>query len=248
MTATGKAFSVVSRRPAEPRENRLLASLLSSDYESLEPHLEFVHLTAGAVLHGPHSRTSYCYFLGDTLVSLLSTTEHGLSVAAGLVGVEGVTGVVAAILDPRLLPHRTLVLVAGNATRIPRETLRLWAGRNTSLRRPFLRFAHAMFVQLVQTSACNRFHDTKERLARVLLLVQDRSKGRILPFTQESLAGLVGTDRVSVTRAAQDMRRANLIGYSRGKLTILDRQGLESTACECYGIIGSAYKDMLSPQ
>jgi CRP-like cAMP-binding protein len=247
MTATSKAFSVVNRLP-DPCENMLLASLLNSDYESLKPHLEAVRLSAGAVLYGAHSRTSYCYFLGDALVSILSTTEHGLSVAAGLVGGEGVTGVVAAILDPRLLPHRTVVQVAGNATRIPSEALRLWCVRNSGLRRPFLRYAHAMFVQLVQTSACNRFHDTKERLARVLLLVEDRMKGRTLPLTQESLAGLLGTDRVSVTRAARDMRRASLISYSRGKLSILDRQGLESAACECYSIIGSAYNDMFCPQ
>jgi CRP-like cAMP-binding protein len=242
--ATRKAFSLMSRQLPDPSENRLLSSLLSSDFESLKPHLEVVRLSAGDLLYEEFSPISYCYFLGDTLVSLVSTTEDGLSVAAGLVGVEGLMGV-AAILDPRMLPHRTVVLVAGNASRIPSDALRHWCGRNSGLRRPFLRYAHAMFVQLVQTSACNRFHETKERLARVLLLVQDRLKTQALPFTQERLAGLLGTDRVSVTRAAQSMRRDNLIAYSRGKVTILNRKGLESAACECYSIIGSAYDDML---
>lgn len=246
MTASRTALRPLSVRVSDHRKNRLLSSLLSSDYESLEPHLEVVRLSAGDVLYETHSqKASHCYFLGDALVSILSTTEHGLSVAAGLVGAEGMTGVVAAILDPRLLPHRTVVLIAGSASRITSETLKLWCKRNTSLRQPFLRYAHAMFVQLVQTSACNRFHSTKERLARVLLLVQDRLKEHALPFTQERLAGLLGTDRASVTRAAQHMRQAQLIDYSRGKVTVLDRKGLKAESCECYGVIGSAYDGIL---
>jgi len=247
MTGSRRALNPLSLNLYDHRENRLLAGLLSSDYLTLEPHLEVVKLSKGDVLYESFAPVTHCYFLGDTLVSLLSTTEDGLSVSAGVVGGEGMMGVVGAMLDPRLLCHRTVVMVTGSASRITSEALKHWIGRNTSLRRPFLRFAHAMFVQLVQTSACNRFHDTKERLARVLLLVQDRLKARELPFTQERLACLVGTDRVSVTRAAQEMRRAKLIGYSRGQVTILNRQELESAACECYGIIGSAYDDLRCP-
>jgi CRP-like cAMP-binding protein len=207
--------------------------------------MEVVRLSARQVLYEGFSPNSHCHFLGDTLASLVSTTEDGLVVAAGIVGDEGLLGF-AAILDPRLLPHRTVVLVAGDAIRIPGEPLRLWCGRNSSLRRPILSYAHAMFRQLVQTSACNRFHDTKQRLARSAARA-DRLKAPALPFTQESLAELIGTDRVSVTRAAQALRRSRLIDYSRGKVTILNRKRLESVTCECYGIIRSAYDDLLNP-
>jgi CRP-like cAMP-binding protein len=226
-------------------ENRLLSSLSGTDYATLEPHLRSLRLDAGQVLHEAHSPFSHCYFLEDTVVSLMSLTEKGSSVAVGIVGVEGVIGA-AALLDPNLTTHRSVVLVTGTTRIIPVEILRHWCARNSTLRRPFIEYAGAMFMQIVQTSACNRFHDTLQRLTRVLLIVQDRLIADRLPFTHEGLADALGTDRVSVTRAARSLKSADLIDYGRGQVTILDRKGLESAACECYGVIKAAYDDLLN--
>lgn len=225
-------------------ENRLLSSLSRKDYETLEPHLRSLQLNAGQILHEAHSPMSHCFFLEDTVVSLTSLTEKGSSVAVGMVGVEGVIGA-AALLDPHLTTHRSVVLVTGTTRVISVEILRHWCARNSTLRLPFIGFARAMFMQIVQTSACNRFHDTLQRLTRVLLIVQDRLNVDRLPFTHESLADALGTDRVSVTRAARSLKSAGLIEYGRGQVLILDRKGLESAACECYGVIKAAYADLL---
>lgn len=226
-------------------ENRLLSSLSRKDYETLEPHLRTLQLTAGQVLHEANSQFSHCYFLENTVVALTSLTEKGSSVAVGMVGVEGVIGA-AAVLDPHLTTPRSVVLVTGTTRIIPVDILRLWCARNSTLRRPLIEYAGAMFMQIVQTSACNRFHDTIQRLTRVLLIVQDRLKLDSVPFTHEGLADALGTDRVSVTRAARSLKSAGLIEYGRGQVIILDRKGLESAACECYGVIRAAYDDLLN--
>lgn len=225
--------------------NRLLSSLTRRDYETLEPHLRSLQFSAGHVLHESHTPVSHCYFLETTVVSLTSLTEKGSSVAVGMVGVEGVIGA-AAVIDPHLATHRSVALVSGTARSIPVEMLRHWCARNSSLRRPFIEYAGAMFMQVVQTSACNRFHNTLQRLIRVLLIVQDRLNVDRLPFTHESLAEALGTDRASVTRAARGLKAGGLIDYGRGQVTILDRKELESAACECYGIIKTAYSDLLT--
>src|SRR4030095_1117873 len=214
------------RRPAgNASGNILLSSLSRREYETLEPHLTTLRLSCGQVLYEAFSPISHCYFLDDTLVSLVSVTEKGSSVAAAMAGVEALMGA-AALLDSRLLSYQAVVLVTGGARQIPVEILRHGCGRHSALRQPILKYAHAMFTQVVQTSACNRFHTTKQRLTRVLLIVQDRLNADMLPFTQESLAELLGTDRGSVTRAARGLKEAGLIGYTRGQVTVVDRKGL----------------------
>ena len=108
-----------------------------------------------------------------------------------------------------------------------------------------MRFAHAIFSQVVQTAACNRFHLTEQRLARWFLLARDRLEGDILTFTHESLAHMVGTDRVSITRASQKLKAQGLVRYSRGKTTILDHHGLEAASCECYDVIKNGYDELI---
>jgi CRP-like cAMP-binding protein len=234
-----------SKERVDPSENRLLSSLSRHDYDTLEPHLKSLQLSSGQVLQEAPSLISHCYFLENTVVSFMSLTEKGSSVAVGMVGVEGVVGA-AAVLNPHLMPHRAVVLVTGSARSIPIEILRQWCTRNSTLRQPFISYAHAMFTQVVQTSACNRFHDTTQRLTRILLLVQDRLFADTLPFTHESLSEVLGTDRASVTRAARSLKDAGLIDYGRGRVTILDRKGLESDGCECYGVIEAVYDGLLN--
>lgn len=234
-----------SKEKVDAFENRLLSQLSREDYATLEPHLKTLQLSSGQVLQEGLSPISHCYFLENTLVAFTSLTEKGSSVAVAMVGVEGVVGA-AALLDPHLMAHRGVVLVTGKARSVPVEILRHWWTRHSTLRQPMVRYVHAMFTQVVQTSACNRFHGTLQRLIRVLLIVQDRLIVDVLPFTHEGLAEILGTDRVSVTRAARTLKDAGLINYGRGQVTILDRKGLESACCECYSVIKAAYDDLLT--
>jgi CRP-like cAMP-binding protein len=227
-------------------ENRLLAALPQQVYESLLPHLTPVQLVTGQVVYEPFSPISYGYFLNNSLISCMSVTEQGASVAVGFVGKEGMLGA-ASLIDASLLPYRIIVQIAGSAMRIPSAILKDCFTHNTTLHRAILHFIYALFWQIVQTAVCNRFHLTKQRLARWLLFAHDRLDMDTLPITQEALAQMLGTDRASITRTARKLREAGLLDYGRGKVTIRDRERLELASCECYRIVKSKYDDMLRP-
>src|SRR4030095_1959487 len=203
-----------------------------------------IKITAGQMVYDGHTPTSYCIFPESALMSLMSYTEHGASVAVAMAGSEGLIGV-AALFDQQLLPYRTIAQTSGTGLKIPAAKLREWLRQDLVLRNCIVHFLHAVFTQAVQTAACNRFHATEQRLARWLLLSQDRLNVDKLPFTHESLAAFIGTDRVSVTRAAQKLKKQGLLSYTRGKTTILDRDRLLSVSCECYPTIKNQY-DALS--
>lgn len=173
-------------------------------------------------------------------MSLMSYTESGASVAVGMVGNEGMLGI-AALFDEQLMPYRTTALASGTAIRMPAAKLRDWLRKDLAFRDGVVHFMHSVFTQVVQTAACNRFHVTEQRLARWLLLAQDRLNVDKMPFTHEGLAGVLGTDRVSITRSARKLKSEGVLNYTRGKTAILDRQGLLSVSCECYLIIKKEY-------
>jgi len=222
-------------------ENGLLASLPPMDYQSLFPHLKLVKLEAGRILFGPHSPVTHCYFPSRALVSFLSMTEAGTSVAIAMVGREGLIGA-AAVFEWIVFPYQAFVEASGEALQISATELRDWARSHVALQRLLLRYAHALFTQTVQTAACTQFHIVEQRLCRWLLLARDRLDTDALRFTHESLAQALGTDRVSITRAAQSLRRQGLLELQRGQITILDPKGLEGAVCECYGVIKTKYK------
>jgi CRP-like cAMP-binding protein len=235
----------VPEQPQNFPENRLLAALPQHVYESLLPHLSPVQLVTGQVLYEPFSPISYCYFLNNSLISCMSVTEQGASVAVGFVGKEGMIGA-APLIDASLLPYRVIVQIAGSAMRIPCDILKDWfTTHNITLRRAILRFIYSLFGQIVQTAVCNRFHLTEQRLARWLLFAHDRLDMDTLPITQEALAQMLGTDRASITRTARKLREAGLLDYGRGQVTIRDQERLELASCECYRIVKSGYDDML---
>jgi CRP-like cAMP-binding protein len=235
----------VSQQPQNSTENRLLAALPHHVYESLLPHLSPVQLVTGQVVYEPLSPISYCYFLNKSLISCMSVTEQGASVAVGFIGKEGIIGA-APLIDVYLLPYRVIVQIAGSAMRIPSDILKDWfTTHNTALRQAILHFVYALFWQIVQTAVCNRFHLTEQRLARWLLFAHDRLDMDTLPITQEALAEMLGTDRASITRTARKLREAGLLDYGRGKITIRDQERLELASCECYRIVKSGYDDML---
>jgi CRP-like cAMP-binding protein len=236
----------VPEQPQNFPENRLLAALPQHVYESLLPHLSPVRLVPGQVVYEPFSPISYGYFLNNSLISCMSVTEQGASVAVGFVGKEGMLGA-ASLIDASLLPYRIIVQIAGSAMRIPSAILKDWFTHNTTLHRAILHFIYALFWQVVQTAVCNRFHLTEQRLARWLLFAHDRLDMDTLPITQEALAQMLGTDRASITRTARKLREGGLLDYGRGRVTIRDRERLELASCECYRIVKSGYDNMLRP-
>jgi CRP-like cAMP-binding protein len=234
----------VSKQPQNFTENKLLAALPHHVHESLLPHLSPMQLVTGQVVYEPFSPIPYGYFLNNSLIACMSETEQGASVAVGFVGKEGMIGV-APLIDASLLPYRVIVQIAGSAMRIPSDILKHWFTHNTALHRAILHFIYALFWQIVQTAVCNRFHLTEQRLARWLLFAHDRLDMDTLPITQEALAQMLGTDRASITRTARKLREAGLLDYSRGQVTIRDRERLALASCECYRIVKSEYDTML---
>ena len=185
--------------------------------------------------------------MSDSLISCMSVTEQGASVAVGFVGKEGMIGA-APLIDASLLPYRVIVQIAGSAMRIPSDTLKDWfATHNTTFHRAILRSTYALFWQIVQTAVCNRFRLTEQRLAHWLLLAHDRLDMDTLPITQEALAQILSTDRTSITRTARKLREAGLLDYGRGQVTIRDRERLALASCECYRIVKAEYDDILRP-
>lgn len=219
-----------------PIENRLLSALPRAEYERLIPHLERVHLPRGRVLFETGDLIRHAYFPLDGVVSLLCATEDGETVEVAMVGNEGMLGV-PIILRVGITLHRSMVHIPADALRIRSDVLKMEFNRNGLLQDLLLRFTYTLIAQVSQSAVCNRFHTVEARLGRWLLVIYDRVKNETFYLTQEFISHMLGTPRTVVTVAANKLQDAGFIRYKRGKISILDRQGLESAACECYGIV-----------
>ncbi len=219
-----------------PFENLILAALPRSEYERLRPFLESVRLAQGKVLYHAGDTVRHVYFLKGGMVSLLSLTEDGSSVEVGMVGNEGLVGV-PALLRLCTTPYQVVVQLSANAVRVRAEVLQAEFNRGGQLQDLTLRYMHTLLTQLSQSAACNRFHTVEERLCRWLLISRDRIQTEFIPLTQEFLSQMMGSPRTSVTAIAGSLQKAGLIRYSRGKVRIIDQQGLEDASCECYRIV-----------
>jgi CRP-like cAMP-binding protein len=216
--------------------NYLLGSLPASERERLLPHLEPVTFLLGKIIYEPGERVNYCYFPTSSVVSLLYTMQDGSTAEMGLVGNDGVTGVVV-FLGGESTCSRAVVAVAGDAFRLEAKRLQQEFAHPGPLQRLLLRYTQALITQISQTAVCNRLHSVEQRLCRWLLLCHDRKIRSDLPMTQELIANMLGGRRESVTVAAGHLQDAGLIHYCRGRISILDRNGLESNVCECYRIV-----------
>jgi CRP-like cAMP-binding protein len=214
--------------------NLLLASLPDADRALLEAEFERVPLEVGQVLCEADAAITHVYFPHAGLASVVSAMTEG-TVEVGTAGRDGFVGV-PVLLHAVSSPTRTFVQVAGSADRIAVDRLMTVVGRSQALRRALYRFVQAFLEQVAQTAACNRLHTLEERCARWLLLTQDRIGTDHIPLTQQFLSFMLGVHRPAVTLAAGALQRAGLIRYSRGRITVLDRAGLESAACACYEI------------
>ena len=216
--------------------NRLLAALPRQEYERLAPHFEPAHFPRGKTIALTGDTLRHAYFPANGMISLLSTSEGGEAIEVAMVGSEGFVGV-PIILNAGVTPFWSVVQIQADAVRISAAALNREFDRGERLREVLLKYSHSLLTQVAQSAVCNRFHTVQERLCRWLLVSRDRAKSDTINLTQESIAQMLGTARTGVTMAAIPLQDAGLIRYRRCKIMILDREGLESAACECYSIV-----------
>jgi len=224
--------------------NRILSALPQQEYQRLEPYLTLVDLPLGTVLYEPKQEIETVYFPVSGLVSIVCTLEEGLTTETGLIGNDGIVGI-PVILGNRLSFNLIIVQVADTAIKISAEILKQEFDRKGELQKLLLTYTEARLIQVSQQAVCNRHHSIEERLARWLLTASDFIKSKELSLTQEFLANMLGVRRSGVTVSAGILQRAGMINYSRGKITIVDREALENTSCECYGYLKQEFKRLL---
>ncbi len=225
--------------------NQILAALPQEEFEPLAAKLRLVPLVLGETLYLPEQKIEYVYFVNSGVVSLLAALENGATVEAGVIGCEGMAGI-SVILGADSTPTQALVQSAGQALRISSRDIRTEFRKGGKLRDLLLRYTHTLFTQVAQTAACNRLHSIEQRLARWLLLTQDRVGRDDFVLTQDFLSRMLGVRRAGVSVAASTLRQAGLIDYHRGTMTVLDRPGLENYSCECYRIVRDEYDRYIS--
>jgi CRP-like cAMP-binding protein len=224
--------------------NLILAQLPNTEYEALAKFLLPVDLPLEMRLSEPNEPIEYIYFLNSGLISTDALTEKGESVEVGVIGREGFSGL-PALLDQPQMSHSVMMQGVGEGLRIRSSILRDQFLKGGMLQRLIHAFAYLQLVQVSQSVLCNRMHEVDARLARWLLTSADRMESESLNLTQEFLAQMLGVQRSTVTVAAGDLQRAGMIGYSRGKIHIVDRANLARTACECYQIVRASYQRVL---
>lgn len=219
-----------------PCENRLLAALSTGDIEPLISQLELVHMRIGDRVYEPGEQLQHAYFPTTAIVSLHYVTESGATCETSGVGNEGVVGV-PLFMGGDSTPSSAVVNTSGYAYRLVRRVMRQEFDRHGSMQRVLLGYVQALITQMSQTAVCNRHHSMEQQVCRWLLMTLDRIPSGELVMTQELLAGMLGVRREGITQAAGKLQQAGHIRYRRGHLTVLDRPGLETRACECYSVV-----------
>ena len=217
-------------------QNKILRSLPNKEFSYVFPALEFVELPTHTVLNEMSEPIAFAYFIESGLASVLNVMEDGKSVEVGLTGKEGFVGL-PLLVGFTSSPSRVIMQIDGSGFRISAKEFAAALTECPALEKSLQRFSQEMGVQATQVAACNRLHEVDERLARWLLMSQDRIGGDVIPLTQEFLAHMLGTRRASVTLAAGMLQKAGLITYSRGEVNIENRKELEDASCECYAAI-----------
>ncbi len=219
--------------PDSLQRNQLLASLLEAGCEGLQSHLELVPMTYGDVLYETGSKLVHAYFPTTAVVSLLSVMEDGASDEIAFVAGEGIVGV-PLFLGAERSPYRVVVRGAGNAFRLNGQLLVEEFNRSGAMQNLLLRYTQALLTQISQTIACNRHHSIQQQLCRWLLSSIDRLPSDELCLTQESIAGMLGVRRETITKEIGELQAAGLVQNGRGRIVVIDRTKLEARACECY--------------
>jgi CRP-like cAMP-binding protein len=216
--------------------NQLLAALPKKDYQKLQRHLEEIPLVFEEILYQPNVLISDVYFPNSGIISLLAAVNGRATLEVGLVGKEGLLGL-AIFMGVNSSQNRAVVQGAGSAMKMKAAAFRKECSNGGVLPRLLGRYSHSLLTQVTRSAVCNQFHLVDARLARWLLMTHDRMGDDEFQLTQEFLSNMLGVRREGVSRAAGDLQKRKLITYSRGRLTVLDRAGLEAISCGCYEII-----------
>src|SRR5271163_1447636 len=236
------SMAVPARR--NPHQNHLLDALPAGDFERLQSHLEVIRMELGEVLYEPGARLRHVYFPTTSIVSLLYVMQDGASAEIAVVGNEGIVGI-SLFMGGGSTPSRAVVQSAGTGLRLNAQMLKDEFNQNGPVLHLLLRYTQALITQMAQTAVCNRHHSLDQQLCRWLLLSLDRLQDNELVMTQELIANMLGVRREGVTEAAVKLQQAGLIRYSRGRISVLDRAGLERRTCECYGVVRKEYDRLL---
>ena len=236
----------VAAAPAlsNPLQNRLLAMLPDAERTRLLPHLEQVELPLGKVLHECGGSSSYVYFPTTAIVSLMHLLNDGASAEIAATGCDGVVGFTH-LMGGGTTTSRAVVQCAGAGYRLKAHFIAAELGRAGPILNLLLRHTQALMTQTAQIAVCNRHHCLDRQLCRWLLLTLDRLTTNEITMTQELVASLLGVRREGVTAAAGRLQVAGLIRYRRGRISVLDRVGLEQRACECYAVVRREYERLL---
>ena len=227
-----------------PKHNHLLAALPVNDYVRLLPHMELVTMKVGDVIQEAGVPIEWIYFPTTSVVCLGYITENGSCPAVGLAGSEGFIGV-AHIMGSESASTQAMVQSTGVGYRIRASLLKKEMQRNGEFMRVALLYAQAFVTQISQTAVCNRLHSVDQQLSRWLLMTSDRLGSHDIHLTHELIANMLGVRREGITQAAGKLQAKGLIQYSRGKIHILDREGMEQEVCECYAVVSKEYARLL---
>lgn len=225
-------------------QNQLLSALSTQEYERLLPHLETVSLPFKQILYAPNQLIQYVYFPKNGIISLVNITEDGRTVEAATVGNEGMAGI-AVFLGADKMLSQAVSQIAGEAVRMKSDVFRREVLPGSQLHNLLLRYTQALLNHISQSVACNCLHTVESRCCRWLLITHDRVNSDQFPLTQELLSQMLGVRRASVSEVAGTLQKAGLIRYSRGRIKILDRCGLEATSCECYQVVKAEFDRLL---
>jgi CRP-like cAMP-binding protein len=228
----------------DPQQNKLLAVLPKSESERLLPHMELVSLPLGKAIYESGDQLDHVFFPITAIVSLLYVMENGSSAEIAIVGKEGIVGI-ALFMGGETMPNRAVVQSAGLAYRLRGQRLKEEFNRAGVLQHLLLRYTLALLTQMAQTAVCNRHHSVDQQLCRWLLLSLDRLPANELSMTQELIANMLGVRREGVTEAAGKLQSAGLIHYSRGRIVVINRPGLEARVCECYSVVREEFRRLL---
>jgi len=227
-----------------PKENWLLAAMPDPDYQALMPALERVPMPLGQSVYESGGPQGYVYFPTNCIVSLLYVLADGATAEIAVTGKEGMVGI-ALFMGGETTPSRAVVQSAGHGYRLKASMIKHEFERGGALQHLLLRYTQALITQMAQTAVCNRHHSVDQQLCRWLLLSLDRLPDNNLVMTQELIANMLGVRREGVTEAAGKLQADGLIEYSRGKITVVDREKLEKRVCECYSVVKREYDRLL---
>lgn len=223
-----------------PQKNYILSQLSLAEYQRLSDSLEPVQLTLNQVLLEARQECKSVYFPTEGIVSLMLVMKDGSTTEIGLIGTEGMVGTFP-FLGKGGYDNRALVQLKGSAMRLDVKTLRAEFDRGETLQELMLSYALKLFDQVSQCAACNNQHTVKQKTARWLLMIDDRTETETFPMTQQLISRMLGVRRPGVTEIAVEIQRSGIISYYRGKMTIVDRPALEAIACECYQQLKNIY-------